>query len=158
MCIVRLLAILCIAVLPVTAPAQSEVRGETSSEDGRIMIGAGIGMPAGASLIAGYDFGPIALRATGGGWAKGWYGAQGDVAINLNRGMWFAHGVSIVMGRFGSNPVNAEGEKVYKSQHYVGVTYDMYLAGFFLQAGLAFGKGDYPTTDGMFQFGYLYTF
>ena len=131
-CIVRPLVILCIAILPVTAPAQSEGRGEKSSEAGFFMVGAGIGMPAGVSLIAGYDFGPVALRASGGGWAKGWYGVQGDVAINLNRGMSFAHGVSIVMGRFGSNPVNAEGEKEYKSQQYVGVTYDMFLAGFFL--------------------------
>ncbi len=147
--------ITCLTLLSMPIRAQSaEPQGEVT-DHGSFLIGAGLGTPAGVSLIAGYDFGPLALRVSGGGWSKGWYGGEGDLAVRLYHGVFFAHGISLVAGRYATNPLNAIGETEHKSQKYLGVTYDMFLSGFFLQAGLAFGKGDYPGVDGMFQFGYL---
>ncbi len=142
----------------VTVSAQTEGVKARSDERGFFMVGAGMGTPSGIMLIAGYDFGPCALRASGGGWTKGWYGIQGNLAIHFNRSSSFAQGVSIIGGRLGANPVATEGVRVSKAQNFLGLTYDIYLSGFVFQAGLAFGKGDYPSPDGVYQCGYVFEF
>jgi hypothetical protein len=145
-------------LLPAGGVAQTERIERRSDDGGFFMLGLGIGSPNGAALVAGYDFGPVAIRLSGGGWTRGWYGAEGDLAIRFNRGSSFAHGMSIIGGRFGTNPVNELGVKNLKTQSFLGVTYDVYLSGFFLQAGLDFGRGDYPSPDAVYQFGYLFEF
>ena len=120
------------------------------------MLGAGIGVPSGVALVAGYDFGPIALRISGGGWDKGWYGLQGDLAIHFSRAKDFSHGVSLIGGRLGTNPVGDDGSRSLRSQDFYGLTYDVYLAGFVLQVGLMFGKWDYASPDAVYQFGYVF--
>jgi hypothetical protein len=138
--------------------ARAEVKDSQSGDTGFFVLGAGFGMPSGVAIVGGYDFGPVGLRVSGGGWAKGWYGVQGDLAVHFNRAAPFAHGMSIIAGRFGANPLNDQGEKILKTQKFIGITYDVYLSGFFLQAGLAFGNGDYPSPDGVYQCGYLFEF
>jgi nitrate reductase NapE component len=140
------------------ARAQTELMEQKSEDTGFFMLGAGIGMPSGVALIGGYDFGVLAMRISGGGWQKGWYGVDGDLALHFNHSTSFAHGLSVIVGRYGANPVNDQGVREYKTQNFFGLTYDIYLAGFFLQAGLAFGHGDYPSPDAVYQVGYLFTF
>jgi hypothetical protein len=145
-------------LLPASGTGQTESIERKSDDRGFFMLGLGIGTPSGAALVGGYDFGPLAIRLSGGGWSRGWYGAEGDLAIRFNRGSTFAHGISIIGGRSGTNPVNEQGTEDRKAQSFLGVTYDVYLSGFFLQAGLAFGRGDYPSPDAVYQFGYLFEF
>ncbi len=130
-------------------------KGKTDDGD-FLVVGGGIGSPAGITLIGGYYFKPLVLRVSGGYWKKGWDGVQGDLGINLSRSSSFAMGVSLVAGRFRANPLNDQGEKQLFVQNYVGLTYDMYLSGFFLQAGLGAGNGDYPNPQVLFQIGYLF--
>ena len=44
------------------------------------------------------------------------------------------------------------------SQSYIGLAYDLYLDGFFLQIGAGIGKGTYRDPQLVFQMGYLVDF
>jgi hypothetical protein len=46
----------------------------------------------------------------------------------------------------------------YNKQNYLGLAYDVYYAGFILQTGLGFGKGNFPNPQFLFQAGYLFRF
>lgn len=138
--------------------AESEAAG---SGDARFFaLGAGIGTPAGFTFIGGFYFAPVALRISGGAWGPHWNGFQADLSLIFNHTSAFAQGVSLVGGVFRTNPVllDAAGNlsEQTKSVHYLGGTFDMYLAGFFLQIGLAHGRGDYPNPQLLVQAGYLF--
>jgi hypothetical protein len=145
-------------------PSRTGDAGEgqsAGSGDARfIALGAGIGTPAGFTFIGGLYFAPVALRISGGVWGQRWNGFQGDLSLIFNHTSAFAQGVSLVAGVFRTNPVlpDAAGNlsEQTKSVHYVGGTFDMYLAGFFLQIGLAHGRGDYPNPQLLMQTGYLF--
>jgi hypothetical protein len=142
-----------------TGLAQTQI-GEYSSpksDDGDFLaVGGGIGSPAGVTLIGGYYVAPIAFRVSGGYWHEGWNGIQGDFGVTLTRSSSLNMGISLVVGKFSVDPVDDRGEKQLFSQHYVGLAYDMYLSGFFLQAGLGTGNGDYPNPQALLQLGYLF--
>ncbi|HMV79698.1 MAG TPA: hypothetical protein PL048_16400 [Leptospiraceae bacterium] len=44
------------------------------------------------------------------------------------------------------------------SQNYIGLTYDVYLDGFFLQLGAGYGQGSYRNPQLLIQVGYLFDF
>ena len=125
-----------------------------------VALGAGIGTPAGFTFIGGIYFAPLAVRVSGASWGPRWNGFQADLSLVFNHTSNFAQGLSLVAGVFRTNPVlpDASGTLVEqsKSDHYVGGTFDMYLAGFFFQIGLAHGRGDYPNPQLLVQCGYLF--
>jgi hypothetical protein len=133
---------------------------EQSDEHGFPVLGAVIGTPSGISLVGGYYFKDFAFRASGGWWEKGWYGVQGDLSVFLSRSSSFAQGLSLIAGRFGTRvvvPGDQQQDVVQQlRQSYAGLSYDAYYAGFFLQIGLGFGKGDFPNPNLAFQCGYLF--
>jgi hypothetical protein len=135
-------------------------RGQASGppSGGHFMLGAGFGTPSGVGVIAGYDLGPVALRASGGAWEKGWFGLQGDVAVHFATGPSFAHGLSLIAGRYGNDPAEPQGGRTYTTENFLGLAYEAELAGFIIEAGVAYGKGDYPGAFGIYQVGYLFTF
>ncbi|WP_108975928.1 hypothetical protein [Leptospira ryugenii] len=49
-----------------------------------------------------------------------------------------------------------DNQKVYLSQRYVGLTYDILLGNFFLQLGGGIGQGDYRNPQLLLQLGYLF--
>jgi hypothetical protein len=127
-----------------------------------LAIGAGIGTPSGITFIAAGCYAPIALRVSGGYWGTRWNGIQGDIGLVFNSSASFAHGISVIGGVFRTNPTRigdsgASGEQS-KMVHYFGAAYDAYLAGFYLQVGLAHGRGDYPNPQLVMQFGYMFAF
>ncbi len=143
------------------AAAQSTSAYTDSRSDSRsyAVFGPAIGSPSGISLIAGYYFDPVALRVSGGYWGKAWNGAQGDIGITLSQSAWLAQGISFVAGMFKVNPIVGDTQvqqRQPKSERYMGLAYDAYLSGFFLQLGLGAGKGDYQNPQLLLQCGYLF--
>lgn len=156
---IRLLVCAVFACMAAIASAQTATTGGATMDSGGagfFEFGAGVGSPSGVCLIGGYDAGLFAGRLSGGYWKKGWNGVQADIAINFIRSSSLAMGASLLGGRFVVNPLNERGEEQLYSVRYLGVAYDIYLAGFFLQAGLAGGKGDYPNPQAIIQVGYLF--
>jgi len=148
-------------------PANASVAPDTGDADDApgakfLAVGAGVGTPAGISFTAGGYLAPLFLGVSGGYWGTRWNGFQGDIGVLFNSSPGFAHGISVVGGVFRANPViaNAGGaaKETDRIVHYVGAAYDAYLSGFYLQIGLAHGRGDYPNPQLLMQFGYLFAF
>ena len=135
----------------------SSAEGEQVEPHGRgyFVFGGGLGSPAGVCVIGGFYTQPIVLRLSGGYWKRGWNGIQCDLGTSLSSGESFAAGISLVGGIYKADPLDENRVERRYSERYLGLAYDMYLAGFFLQAGLAAGKGDYPNPQAIVQFGYL---
>ncbi len=146
---------------PAKEPASADTAGmEDSPGAGCVAIGAGIGSPAGISFTAGGYFTPVSLRVSGGYWGVRWNGFQGDIGFLFNSSPSFAHGLSVIAGVFRANPVLADAaggtREADRSVHYVGAAYDAWLSGFYLQVGIARGRGDYPNPQLVMQFGYMF--
>ena len=133
-----------------------------SDEGAFAALGLGIGTPGGINFIGSVYSSPFGLRISGGDWGRNWRGIQADLSVTLGRGASLAQGLSIVVGAFRVAPMlqNSQGEEgqTVKKMTYGGLTYDLYLAGFFLQTGLGLGRGDYPDPQLLFQAGYLFRF
>ncbi len=123
-------------------------------ESSSFQFGAVVGAPSGLGLVAGYDFGPIAVRCSGGSWGKNWSGLQGGLTYNVVRSSALAIGMTAFVGEFRKSAVVGEPGG---QQRYEGLACDCSLSGFFLQTGLANGPGEYASTQFTFQFGYLWT-
>jgi hypothetical protein len=123
------------------------------------VLGAGIGSPSGVVLMGGYYFPPLALRISGGSWRKSWSGWQADLGVNLSKGSFFAQGLSVIGGRWNANPVLPDIQRVLaeqvETQSYLGVAYDMYLSGFFVQIGLAFPQRPAGAAEVAMQLAFL---
>ena len=129
---------------------------------GMAVIGAAVGTPAGVSLVGGYYFSGLAVRVSGGSWGRYEYGLQGDCSVILNRGSLFSHGIALFAGRFSTQTHDdAAGFDVVRTQNYAGAGYDLFLAGFYLEAGLGFGTSrapEYRNPLPVLQAGYLFHF
>lgn len=127
-------------------------------------IGAVIGAPASMSFTTGLYFVPVSFRVTGGFWGKGWYGLQGDIAFPLTKSKELIQNISVIGGFFATNVIDTDpsqpGIQIIRHyrQNYIGAAYDVYYAGFLMQTGLGFGKGNFPNPQFLFQFGYLFDF
>jgi hypothetical protein len=127
-------------------------------------IGAVIGAPASISLTAGLYLAPVSFRVTGGAWGKGWYGLQGDIAFPLTKNKELIQNISVIGGLFATKVIDTDPSQPgiqitrYNKQNYIGIAYDVYYAGFLMQTGLGFGKGDFSNPQFLFQFGYLFDF
>ncbi|MHB1688257.1 MAG: hypothetical protein ACYCVH_12900 [Ignavibacteriaceae bacterium] len=120
--------------------------------------GSSIGTPGGISLNAGYFFKHFSLKISGGYWKKDWYGFQGDLGFVFSNTGKLIQGISLVGGMFDAIRLNDSGAVLSPVQQtYLGVTYDAYYSGFYLQTGLGFGLHNYPSNPQLlFQFGYLF--
>jgi hypothetical protein len=127
----------------------------SSGSEGILAVGAVIGAPTGISLMGGYYFKNFAVRLSGGSWGKEWNGFQGDLSYNLTRSLSFSTNVSLIGGQYGNTLKDVSLGESVKRQRYWGLAYDVYLSGFFLQTGVGFGSGDYPSPQFLFQCGYL---
>jgi len=163
--LIRALALIgAIALAPCLCAGQDSaaVTGESGPGAAVAALGAGFGTPGGITGIGGVFIAPLAVRVSGGYWGKQWNGFQGDIGVLLNSSPLFAHGISLVGGVFRVNPLIPDNAGVPREQskmvHYVGAAYDAYLGGFFLQIGLAHGRGDYPDPQLLVQCAYLFTF
>jgi hypothetical protein len=127
----------------------------SSGSEGILAVGAVIGTPSGVSFMGGYYFKNFAVRLSGGSWGKEWNGFQGDLSYNLTRSSSFSTNVSLIGGQYGNTLKDVSLGESVKRQRYWGLAYDVYLSGFFLQTGVGFGSGDYPSPQFLFQCGYL---
>jgi hypothetical protein len=122
-------------------------------------IGAAVGSPAGLSVTGAFLTEPVSFRISGGAWGKNWYGVQAAASWTFFRGEQFSHGLSLLVGRFGTQTyIDAEKGYDVRSESYVGAAYDMNLGGFYLEAGLGLGPGaapGFPNPVALFQAGYL---
>jgi hypothetical protein len=129
-----------------------------------IGIGAIIGAPASMSLTAGLYLDPISFRVSGGAWGKGSYGLQADIAFPLTKSKELIQNISVIGGLFATKVIDTDPSQPfiqitrYYKQNYIGAAYDVYYAGFLMQTGLGFGKGNFPNPQFLFQFGYLFDF
>ncbi len=121
--------------------------------------GATIGTPGGVTLNTGYYFKHFALKISGSYWRKDWYGAQGDLEFVFSNKGELIQGVSLVGGIFIAIPFSdAVTSLPPTQQNYIGVAYDAYYSGFYLQSGLGFGLRSYPPNlQLLFQFGYVFS-
>lgn len=136
----------------------SMLSSQNSSTSGSFVLGATLGAPSGISVLGGFYFTDFGMRISGGSWGKNWNGVQGDLSINFLRRSSFVMSISVLAGQFQNKPTDTQQGGQYVQQKYYGLAYDMYLAGFFLQTGLATGPGEYSNPEFTFQFGYLWEF
>jgi hypothetical protein len=139
-------------------------QNRTESKNSSLGFGAVLGAPASISLTAGLYLAPVSFRITGGAWGKGWYGLQGDIAFPLTKSKELIQNISVIGGIFATKVIDVDpslpGIQItrYNKQNYLGFAYDVYYAGFIMQTGLGFGKGDFPNPQFLFQFGYMFDF
>ncbi len=129
-----------------------------SSVSGSFVLGATMGAPSGVSVPGGLYFSDLGVRISGGSWGKNWNGVQGDLSFNFLRRPSFVMSISVIGGQFQNKSTDSQQGGQYVQQKYYGLAYDMDLAGFFLQTGLATGPGEYSNPQITFQFGYLWEF
>lgn len=140
---------------------------DNEKKDRFFTLGGTIGSPAGANINLGYYFDNYSIRLSGMYYQKYSNGAQLDLGYIFHRtnspGFSIKQGVSLVGGIFQMNPLkNKFGigqlpfdrkllELAYNgpdnlvnwnyTHNYFGLTYDLYLEGFFMQIGVAAGRG-----------------
>ncbi len=155
---------LCLAFLLIHGFARAAGSSDTLAASGRSVhpiLGALVGMPSGLAVTGGVVAEPLCVKVSGGYWGSDWNGVQGDVGWVFDTEGLLAQGIFIVGGTFRANPrlLNGQGELVRTSrqERYIGIAYGIDYAGFFLQAGLANAKGDYPNPAVLLQAGYLIT-
>ncbi len=138
------------------APSDSTA---ADSRRGAFVIGPLVGLPAGIGMMAGIETAPLSVKVSGGYWGKDWNGIQADLGWLFTTEGLLTQGVFIVAGTYRVNPrlPNDQGLVVstIRQNRFVGIAYEADYAGFFLQAGLARGWGDYPNPQGLLQAGYL---
>lgn len=123
-------------------------------------LGLVLGPPSLFNFAFGYWYGPLGIRATGGYWADDQQGIQGIVGFKLSENIHRRHNLAISIGRYDMSGGIASG--LFKGgQHYrgdyIGLMYELNVAGFFLQAGWnsSIGRRDNKI---MLQLGYMHRF
>ena len=139
-------------------------RSDSAGTGGRgasLLIGPIIGAPSGVALMGGVVAVPFSLKVSGGYWGSDWNGIQADIGWVFDTEELLTQGLFLVGGTYRVNPrlLNDQGSttKTIRQNRYVGLAYEADYAGFFLQAGLAKGRGDYPNPAVLLQAGYLMT-
>jgi hypothetical protein len=142
----------------------SEYSDSLEKSNNFLGVGAVIGAPSSIGLTAGIYAQTVSFRITGGVWNKYWYGIQGEVAIPLTRSTELIQNISLTGGIISTKVLQTDPNQPgvqftqYNKQNYLGLAYDVYYAGFILQTGLGFGKGNFPNPQFLFQAGYLFRF
>lgn len=124
-------------------------------------LGINLGTPAGVNLALGYWFGEFGLRASGMvlGSIQGF---QGNAGIKLSDNANRSHVLALIFGqsRLEEKKVYLFGpdEVVYRTWSYFGLAYELNWHGFFVEAGLTAGSGDFSSPQVAAQIGYMYRF
>ena len=122
-----------------------------------LTLGALVGYPAGMNLAVGLETSLIGVHVSGGSWGSSWSGAQGDLGVYFAHTQHLSVGIAVIAGTYTTNPRLDSGQRSVLRQTYAGPALECSLAGFFVQAGVAFGHGDYPSSQLSYQFGYAAT-
>lgn len=158
---------MCVASAVVLLPCVGDAAGSSDTtgagERGVAAVGGAlVGVPSGMALIGGVAAGPLSLKVSGGYWGRNWNGIQADLGWTFDPEGLLTQGIFLVGGTYRVNPrlLNDQGDPVstLRQDHYLGLAYEADYSGFFLQAGLAKGWGDYPNPEVVLQAGYLITF
>ncbi len=130
------------------------------SSGDRFVLGGYIGSPSRAGLTGGFYLGPMALRLSGASFGRSDDGLEGDIGIALTKSDRLIQDVSVVAGFYHASLSSASsgGGDRDMTQRFVGVAYGVYYSGFFLQAGIGRGTGDFPNPELIYRFGYLLSF
>ncbi len=156
--------VLCLVVAELMLRAPAAVAGESDSLETRAprvsyLFGPVVGVPSGVALMGGIIAPPLSVRLSGGYWGSDWNGLQADVGWVFDAEGLLTQGIFVVAGTFRVNPrlLTDQGMlvKSVRQDRYVGLAYEVDYSGFFLQAGLAKGRGDYPNPEVLLQAGYL---
>ena len=110
-------------------------------------LGLNFGTPAGFNGVFGYWFSPVGLRLSGMYYGKVMQGIQFNIGYRIADNTKRYHSIAAVVGS----------SKVKKKEwEYLGLVYNLYFRGFFLETGLSIGKGSYSSPQLVLQIGYLY--
>jgi len=128
--------------------ARSDLKDVTYHE-----LGINLGYLTGLNVAAGFWFRPAGLRVFG------IYFKEKVNSIQLNIGWRLAdnskryHAIAAVLGSMKN--INRDGyEKIEWT--YVGVVYNLYYRGFFLESGLSIGQGSVSSPQFLVKIGYMY--
>ena len=127
------------------------------------LLGISIGSPAGVQIMSGYYFKGFGIRASA-GYIGRLYGGQINFMLNLKKHENFTSNLSLIAGysHFDlgeqTDPFGFRIGEDIREWRYGGITWDANWSGFFLEAGLSAGSGDFHTPQIVFQIGYLYEF
>jgi len=111
-------------------------------------LGAALGTPSGINLSAGYWFGVLGTRVSGGFFGDDFIGIQGNLGIKLHDDYTHSSVIAAVAGWSEMLP--------NRDEKYYGVVYELNYRGLFLQCGFAVGDRGHPYFMG--QVGYMYRF
>ncbi len=141
----------------VGAEAQPAAHADGEEHNG---VGAGlfIGTPSSIGFRARLETGPIVAGVSGGSWGKSWWGYQADAGLIVSQTGRLVQSIDLIAGRFANTTRDESGVSQHEREEYLGLAYDVSYAGFFVQLGLAAGRGDYPNPQLVYQFGYLFFF
>lgn len=144
-------------LLAVMAPAARGQEIELPDSSFRV-VGAAVGTPGYVNILAGYFGTHRAVQLSAGTWTHGRVGAQAAFIWRTIQFPNFSLGPALLLGTFGTRVDSADATTGSRArrQIYVGPAFDLFLSGFHLQAGLAYGFRDYPQNPQLvLQTGYL---
>ena len=152
----RALATACLVAVASSSARGQEIERPDSSFR---VVGGAVGTPGYLNVVAGY-FGPRrGVQLSAGTWTHGRVGAQAALIWRTIQSPDFSLGPALLLGTFGTRADSADattGSRALR-QIYVGPAFDLYLSGFHLQAGIAYGFRDYPQNPQLLlQTGYLF--
>lgn len=130
-------------------------------------LGATIGEPASLNAHAAFYMWRFIVRGSGMFYGPNAMGIQGDLGFSFLNGARVRHSVSFVAGYARRNPLfvgldpNFPNDKtaVLQTGTYLGVAYELFMDGFFVQAGVGNNMGgEMKSPILIFQAGYLFAF
>jgi|GEM_PF-2156723 len=150
-----------LALFPLVAYSQTCDNKSDTGSCRNWIIGGAIGSPFGLSFVGGVQKKPLSYSISGGFAGKNWYGVQCDVSKPIIETGELTQSIALIAGVYATTVYTTDSEtgskiKQHNKQNYIGLAYDVNYSGFFLQAGLGAGKGDYANPQLLFQFGYLF--
>jgi hypothetical protein len=121
-------------------------------------LGINFGTPAGLNIAAGYWFGIVGTRLSGMYLGSTISGIQANVGFKMSDNSNRSHVLAAV---FGASHLILDEDSYFERERnwtYVGAAYNLNLGGFFLEAGVTVGHGDYSSPQVVLQLGYMYRF
>jgi hypothetical protein len=123
------------------------------------VLGAAVGTPGYVNVVGGYFWKTVAVQAAAGYWSQDRWGLQGAVVWRAIHHPGISVGPAALLGTFGTliDSASAGSGSTHRRQVYLGPALDVYLDGFHLQAGVAYGFRDYPSNPQLvIQTGYFF--
>jgi hypothetical protein len=139
-----------------TSPKGDYSNFDSANTKGYFSLGAAIGAPSGLNLKCEYLVNNLTLALSAGIMGSDVFGVQAEIGYIITKTPLFHQGPAFIAGFFRSLKTDSSGgPQIGYNQEYIGVAYNIYYAGFFLQGGLGFGFGSYPPNPILiFQAGY----